>query len=467
MKRRTITSSDALRAGLAYAYSSGISLILQLCIIWVRGGVYYEEIGLVYLLLMSIIFLGDLGYNQLFLRESKLDGAFKHDWQLSLGHKLLATLVLILFLFLYVVSQRGIHSNSLIYLCLSSLGLLFYCLTPTTLLYSQSRNNIAVLVLPIQQSITVLPCLILVFSNVDDYIFSAFLGLMFAIGYIGAFVFVHGKLKSSEWIKPKFALLQYGRMKESLYLWQLGLSGMVYDRTLLFFIEHLRPDFLAVFIFLNQVLQGMSGIIVQIQKITIPKFKNLMDEFRGAGVRKELISHVAFYLVLILGVHIVGLGYLDLSEDSIVSGGSILAALVISEWVCRALTTTCISALLVYRLERYIRDRLVVYQIGFGFIQIALSFYLVSIIPILVLRVCLGMLVLYLFFRKLRIHAITVLSLAMVVWIPLSIYIWTNHLALTNSVGLLLISFAFICLVFAVTYYLTRFGSVSKEQVAR
>jgi hypothetical protein len=290
---------------------------------------------------------------------------------------------------------------------------------------------------------------------------------MFAIGYIGAFVFVHGKLKSSEWIKPKFALLQYGRMKESLYLWQLGLSGMVYDRTLLFFIEHLRPDFLAVFIFLNQVLQGMSGIIVQIQKITIPKFKNLMDEFRGAGVRKELISHVAFYLVLILGVHIVGLGYLDLSEDSIVSGGSILAALVISEWVCRALTTTCISALLVYRLERYIRDRLVVYQIGFGFIQIALSFYLVSIIPILVLRVCLGMLVLYLFFRKLRIHAITVLSLAMVVWIPLSIYIWTNHLALTNSVGLLLISFAFICLVFAVTYYLTRFGSVSKEQVAR
>jgi O-antigen/teichoic acid export membrane protein len=322
-------------------------------------------------------------------------------------------------------------------------------------LFSRSQTSLAIKVLPIQQTLIAIPSTVLLFLGFDSGVLSILLGLVFSLGYLGGLIFVLRIIDNRKYGLPSLNIFALGNLKESIYLWQLGLSGSLYDRAVLIFVEHLRPEFLAVYIILNQILQGISGVLVQIQKVLIPKIRSYFEDANTNKINKILTLHTTFYLVAMTILLSFGINIGNVFPEIYSLEIALYASLILSEWLCRALTTTCISALLVYRLEKYIRNMLVSIQVIFGVVQMMMAYFLTSLVAILLLRVIVGGVIIILFYKRLKIFALSLLSIVLVIWIPLAVYVSQSGIGQDSTTTLTFITLLLLVLI----------GSVAIAQV--
>lgn len=264
-------------AAATFAIGQLANLAFQVVLLKALGGASYSVVGLAHLLLLTLIFLADLGYGSLFLREDRNASHWPVTWRCALGQRLLATLVLMslaltVWLF-YSDDQAG--RQYLFSAAPASLFALFNFSAPliaggqrlSGLMATQVAWPAALLLWwPVSVGLPLSP--------------AASAGMAVSLGYfVQATVNVVMSGQRLLWL-PLFGK---GQLGAALQLCALSVFGTLHDRLTPFLLAPLAPGFMPVFLLLNHALSGLSGVQGQLSRL-------LLGGASGAGGRQRIVA---------------------------------------------------------------------------------------------------------------------------------------------------------------------------------
>lgn len=266
-----------LLAAATFAIGQLANLAFQLVLLKALGASTYAVVGLAHLLLLTLIFLADLGYASLFLREDRTASHWLVTWRCALGQRLLATLVLMGLALtgwvFYSDDQAG--RQYLFSAAPASLFALFNFSAPLIASGQRLRGLMAAQIAwpaglllwwPVSVGLPLSP--------------AASAGLAVSLGYLTqAAINIAMSGQRGLWL-PLFGKGQVGA---ALHLCALSVFGTLHDRLTPFLLAPLAPGFMPVFLLLNHVLSGLSGVQSQLSRL-------LLAEAGSARGRQRIVA---------------------------------------------------------------------------------------------------------------------------------------------------------------------------------
>ncbi|GAC1032241.1 hypothetical protein thsps21_30690 [Pseudomonas sp. No.21] len=258
----SITHSFVLAAS-TYGLGQASNLAFQLLLLQLLGAASYGVVGLAHLLLITLIFLADLGYASLFLREDRSSSDWLETWRCAQGHRLIATLVLMGLALtgwvLYSDDQAG--RQYLFSAAPASVFALFNFSAPLIVSGQRLRGLlVAQIAWPAALLLWWPVSIVLPLSP------AASAGVAVSLGYFTqAAINIAMSRQRLLWL-PMFGKGQVGA---ALHLSALGVCGTLHDRLTPFLLAPLAPGFMPVYLLLNHVLGGLSGVQSQLSRLLL------------------------------------------------------------------------------------------------------------------------------------------------------------------------------------------------------
>ncbi|WAH57627.1 hypothetical protein LZ023_32475 [Pseudomonas silvicola] len=254
-----------LAAASSYGVGQLANFLFQLQLLHLLGAADYSAVGLAHLLLVTLIFLADLGYSSIFLREPPHRDGWQTQWRQALGHKLVATAVLMAVAALAGPWLWADNAASRGYLLAAAPACLLAVGNFSSPLIAAGRRVSGLLVAQVAwPTALLLWCLLqgrLALST------AACAGLAVSLGYgVQACVSVVCSGRLRLWL-PAWGR---GQLASALQLSLLGVCGILHDRLTPFLLAPLAPGFLPFFLILGHVLNGLSGVLVQVARLLLP-----------------------------------------------------------------------------------------------------------------------------------------------------------------------------------------------------
>ncbi|BAQ72500.1 putative membrane protein [Pseudomonas sp. Os17] len=270
-------SQSFVLAAVTFAIGQLANLTFQIVLLKSLGATTYAVVGLAHLLLLTLIFLADLGYASLFLREDRHASHWLVTWRCALGQRLLATLVLMGLALtgwvFYSDDQAG--RQYLFSAAPASLFALFNFSAPLIAAGQRLRGLMAAQI--------AWPAGLLLWWPVSVSLplsAAASAGLAVSLGYLTQAI-VNFAMSGQRllWLP----LLGKGQLRAALHLCALSVSGTLHDRLTPFLLAPLVPGFMPVFLLLNHVLSGLSGVQGQLSRL-------LLGQASSAGGRQRIVA---------------------------------------------------------------------------------------------------------------------------------------------------------------------------------
>lgn len=332
-------STGFANGALIYSLGQVANFLFQLLLLKAFGPAHYGEIGLAHLLLLSVLFIGDLGYSSLFLREAPGDARWERRWRQALLHRLWLTglldgLVVLGWLLLYGHSGEG-FGYLLGALPATLLGLANY----SAPLLAQGRQRLGFLVQQVAWPAALLLWLLL--GGLQQPASGLLAGLAASGGFLlQALVNVSlfGRLRL---LLPRRCEQGRSMLRSALHVSLMGIAGTLHDRLTAFLLAQLAPAFLPVYLLLSQALSGASGVFNQCNRLLLVQAGNDTGRHWAAILASLLLLGMALGFQLLLGVAAIWggprerdwllLAFPVLFAWSIATLGSLLNALLIGQ----------------------------------------------------------------------------------------------------------------------------------------
>lgn len=350
-------SQPLLFAASTYALGQVANFLFQLRLLYLLGPSQYGETGLAHLLLVTLIFLADLGYSSLFLRESGNSPDWQHTWRYALGHRLAATAALLAASALgwQLWGSEGASQEYLLWAAPACLLALFNYSSP---MIAEGRRLAGLLVTQVAW-----PAALLFWYLLQDTLaqsMAATAGLSVSLGYlVQALVNVIFSRQLKLWLP----LVGKGQIGAAVHLSLIGICGTLHDRLTPFLLAPLAPTFLPFFLILNHVLSGLSGIQAQLARLLLPTANTAPGQARILTVASLLLWGTA--TVLLAGLLIKDLALFTGQRPWLG-----LAAIVIFAWGISASSGVLATLLISARLEGRLMRLLVIGMTGSALLQI-------------------------------------------------------------------------------------------------
>lgn len=267
-----MSAAARMRAGfvsgaLLYALGQGCALLFQWLLLRQFGLHGYGEVGLTHLGLTTVLFLADLGYASLFLREDPATPGWETRWRQALRHRLLATVVLDLAWVAAAGWSWQWHGPGFGYvlavLPATAFGLVGY----SAPLLAQGRRLAGFAVQQVAMPVAILAWLLL--RPLPGGGGAAGAGIAVSIGYLA-----QALLNLAVFAAPLRLLWpQRGQGRHLLgtavQLSLMGIVGILHDRLTPLLLAAVAPAFLPVYLFLGYLLNGASGVFNQFNRLLL------------------------------------------------------------------------------------------------------------------------------------------------------------------------------------------------------
>lgn len=277
-----------LAGALLYAFGQGCALLFQWLLLRHFGLQGYAEVGLAHLGLMTVLFLADLGYASLFLREHPAAPDWMTHWRQALGHRLLATLMLDLAWLGGVWWQARGQGEGFAYLLAVLPATLLGLLSYSAPLLAQGRRLAGFGVQQVAMPVALVTWWLL--YQLPGWEGGAGAGLSISLGYlVQAIVNILMFKAPARLLWPQWGGLRM--LGTALRLSALGIAGTLHDRLTPLLLAAVAPGFLSIYLFLGYLLNGLNGVFNQFNRLL------LVDARSTAG---ELWSRRLVSLVLAL-----------------------------------------------------------------------------------------------------------------------------------------------------------------------
>lgn len=245
----------------------GLNLAAQLTLIALLGADAFANIGLGLMALGSVCFLGEVGFNAYFLRETAKPGQWLTPWREAAGSRLVVLAGISVFAWLALGWSAPQPDLARMVLVSAALGIVASAINPTPVLFGLGRVRTASAGIVLRFSVQAMGCVATALVWPDAIAFGV--GFSFAAGII--LQVVVGQMAGL----PRLALVPRWPRRlppvPALRLWGLSLAGTLSDRALPFVIGGVRPSILAAAVILLQILHALNGLISQMDRLVIPE----------------------------------------------------------------------------------------------------------------------------------------------------------------------------------------------------
>lgn len=280
-----------------YATGQITNFSFQLLLLQQLGQSQYAEVGLAHLLILSTLFIADLGYSSLFLRESPDASGWNTRWRTALLHRLTLTLLLDALVLLSWLMTHGTDSDGFAYLLSALPATLLGLINYSAPLLAQGRRHTGFLLQQVAWPTALIASLTLLLGDMP--LSASMAGALVSLGFA-----VQAAVNLAIFGRPHLLLPSIGRRESSmlgsaLRLSMIGIAGTLHERLTPFLIAQLAPSFTATYLLLSHALNGASGIFNQFNRL-------LLVEVKGAGPRWAgylstlLLAGLAIGLLLVL-----------------------------------------------------------------------------------------------------------------------------------------------------------------------
>ncbi len=280
-----------------YATGQITNFALQLLLLQQLGQSLYAEVGLAHLLILSTLFIADLGYNSLFLRESPDAPGWSTRWRKALLHRLTLTLLLDALLLLGWLLIRGAQSDGFAYLLSALPATLLGLINYSAPLLAQGRRHTGFLLQQVAWPTALMACLIVLLSNTPLSASTA--GALVSLGFgaqaaVNLYTFGRPHL-----LLPSLEKRESNMLASALQLSMIGIAGTLHERLTPFLIAQLAPSFTATYLLLSHALNGASGIFNQFNRLLLVEVKGSGSSWAGY-LGALLLAGLAIGLLLVL-----------------------------------------------------------------------------------------------------------------------------------------------------------------------
>jgi hypothetical protein len=280
-----------------YATGQITNFAFQLLLLQQLGQSLYAEVGLAHLLILSTLFIADLGYSSLFLRESPDAPGWNARWRKALLHRLTLTLLLDAAVLLGWLLSRGVQSDGFAYLLSALPATLLGLINYSAPLLAQGRRHTGFMLQQVAWPTALMASLTVLLS--DTPLSASTAGALVSLGFgVQAAVNLYA-FGSPHLLLPSLGKRERNLLGSALQLSMIGIAGTLHERLTPFLIAQLAPSFTATYLLLSHALNGASGIFNQFNRL-------LLVESKGAGARWAgylstlLLAGLATGLLLVL-----------------------------------------------------------------------------------------------------------------------------------------------------------------------
>ncbi|MBC9250131.1 hypothetical protein A9179_07580 [Pseudomonas alcaligenes] len=257
-------SGMLLLATLTYGIGQSTNFLFQLHLLHLLGSSAYGDAGLAHLLLITLIFLADLGYSSIFLRQAPDHPGWPHDWACALSHRLGVTLLL-LSLCSFAVSALAADSAAFDYWLGAAPAALLALFNFSSPLIARGQRLRALLSGQIAWPVALL--LSLTLPTCLPFSTATSAGIAVSLGFaVQALVHLLLSRKLRLWL-PR---LGSGQFNAALHLSTLSICSTLHDRLTPFLLAPLTPSFLPWYLLISHALNGLSGIQAQLSRLLLP-----------------------------------------------------------------------------------------------------------------------------------------------------------------------------------------------------
>ena len=336
-----------LLAGSTYGVGQGANFLFQLLLLKLLGASEYGVVGLAHLLLITLIFLADLGYSSLFLRETGRSAEWQRTWRFALGHRVTATVFLT---GLVVIGWQFWSDNtaSRQYLLSAAPACFFALFNFSSPMIAAGQRLTGLLVAQIAWPVALVFWWLLWESLSLPAAVTA--GFAVSLGYL---VQAIANVAYSRQLMLWLPLVGKGQIGAAWHLSIMGVFGTLHDRLTPFLLAPLAPNFLPFYLILNHILSGLSGVQSQLSRLL------LADAASEQGRAKAVeLASMLIWVITCLMLSALLLQGLELSDDH--RQGLALGAIVIMAWGLSASSGFLVVLLVSVRLEgRLVRPLLI------------------------------------------------------------------------------------------------------------
>ena len=282
-----------------YATGQIANFAFQLLLLQQLGQSLYAEVGLAHLLILSILFIADLGYSSLFLRESPDEAGWSERWRKALLHRLTLTLLLDAAVLLGWLLVRGAQSDGFAYLLNALPATLLGLINYSAPLLAQGRRHTGFLLQQVAWPTALMASLIVLLSNISLSASTA--GALVSLGFgaqaaVNLYTFGQPHL-----LLPSLAKRESNMLGSAFQLSMIGIAGTLHERLTPFLIAQLAPSFTVTYLILSHALNGASGIFNQFNRLLLVEVKGSGPSWAGY-LSALLLAGLAMGLLLVVVV---------------------------------------------------------------------------------------------------------------------------------------------------------------------
>ncbi len=436
----TLLRHSALNAA-SYAVAQGINFLLQLWFLRMLGHAMFGQLGIAQLCVVSLIFIAEFGMPSYFIRHIHGNPSWGKLWQLACRFRRTvavgSTACLLLFLHFHYPGQSfGVH-----YVLAAIPGILLAACNPTPILIAQHKNQSpAVGLLCLWVVCGVSSVIVLHFVAPADS--SYWLGSCLSLGYAAQYIYLRLQVTwdTAPTMPDRVAVRHM--VRQSSIIWFPAVIGTLYSLLLPLIVESTQIEMLPYFLIGMQILQGISGMNMQLQRLLLPIF--LGAPRRGDGTNSSLNSTIFSLFALLVSASITGALTLFfavrlLHPNAALAGDSIYFFLLGVEWIMAIIGSFLITALLAQHRENFIFTLTISsYIVGMA-LQLAATMLWHSLLVVMAIRITASMLQIGLSHRAtgIRISKAATVTMCILVLIGVA-HIGEQHYVLLMSAGLII-----------------------------
>ncbi len=281
-----------------YAAGQLFNFLFQLLLLQKFGLDHYGEVGLAHIAMLTVIFVGDLGYSSLFLREDPTQSQWTLRWRTALTHRLLFTLALDLLAVIGWLIVYGPHGDGFAYLLAVVPATLFSLAGYSAPLLAQGRRASGFLMQQVAW-----PCAALLWLGIHTNIgqhAGTVAGLVVSVGFFLQACVNVAVFKRIDLLWPAWNSAGNGQLRSALHLSAMGIAGTLHERLTPFLIAHLAPGFLPVFLMLGHGMNGAAGIFAQFNRLLLAETENPHGLRWALGLGSLLLGATALAFQVLL-----------------------------------------------------------------------------------------------------------------------------------------------------------------------
>jgi hypothetical protein len=252
-------------AAAVYAVGQLANLLFQGLLMQHLGAALYAEVGLAHLLFLSVLFVADLGYASLFLRERPDAPGWLRRWRQALGHRLLASVLLYALVLLGWRLHYGPGSAGLDYLWAAAPAAVFALGNCAAPFMARGERLRGVAMQQIAWPVALLAGVVVAAGLPGQPALAA--GLAVSLGYLAQALVNLYCFRRPAALLPTFGRGEPALLRSALHIAAMGIAGTLHERLTPFLLAPLVPTLMPAYLLLGHLLSGLSGVFVQLNRL--------------------------------------------------------------------------------------------------------------------------------------------------------------------------------------------------------